>query len=121
MDTIKEIPIRVHITGNPIKTYLSSNKNDKNSSLPIVQFGSILHNSLPITKKVHLQNISHIPIRIDWVVYDLTEELAESSKLIELIPVIDNNPFDSFLTETSIIENNYELMSQESLSSSKKL
>ncbi|CAF3429846.1 unnamed protein product [Rotaria sp. Silwood1] len=116
MDSIKEIPVRVHITGNPIKTYLSTNKNDKSSSLPIVQFGSMLHNSLPITKKVHMQNISHIPIRIDWIIYDITEDTTESSKLIELIPVIDNNPFDSFLSETTIMENNDELMSQTTIS-----
>ncbi|CAF4097410.1 unnamed protein product, partial [Rotaria sordida] len=112
MDSIKEIPIRVHITGNPIKTYLSTNKNDKSSSLPIVQFGSMLHNSLPIIKQVHMQNISHIPTRIDWVIYDITEDTTENSKLIELIPVIDNNPFDSFISDTTITENNDELMSQ---------
>ncbi|CAF5009083.1 unnamed protein product, partial [Rotaria socialis] len=54
MDSIKEIPIRVHISGNPIKTYLSTSKSDKASSLPVLQFGSMLHNSLPITKKVHM-------------------------------------------------------------------
>ncbi|CAF0848051.1 unnamed protein product [Rotaria sordida] len=112
MDSIKEIPIRVHITGNPIKTYLSTNKNDKSSSLPIVQFGSMLHNSLPIIKQVHMQNVSHIPIRIDWVIYDITEDTTENSKLIELISVIDNNPFDSFISDTTITENNDELMSQ---------
>ncbi|CAF4018509.1 unnamed protein product [Rotaria sp. Silwood2] len=116
MDSIKEIPIRVHISGNPIKTFLSTNKNDKSSSLPIVQFGSMLHNSLPIIKKVHMQNISHIPIRIDWVIYDITEDMKENSKLIELISVVDNNPFDSFLSETSIMENNDELTSQTTVS-----
>ncbi|CAF4381112.1 unnamed protein product, partial [Rotaria sordida] len=87
--------------------------------LPVVQFGSMLHNSLPVTKKVHMQNISHIPIRIDWVVYDLKEDTTESSKLVELIPVIDNNPFDSFLSDTTIVERNDEMMSETVMSSSK--
>ncbi|CAM4955682.1 unnamed protein product [Rotaria socialis] len=117
MDSIKEIPIRVHISGNPIKTYLSTSKSDKASSLPVLQFGSMLHNSLPITKKVHMQNISHIPIRIDWVVYDVKEDTTESSKLVELIPVIDNNPFDSFLSDTTIVERNEEIISQTAMSS----
>ena len=76
--------------------YLSSNKGETSSSLPIVQFGTILHNSPPITKKVHIQNVSHIPIRIDWLVYDKSDEIIEKPKLVELIPVIDNNPFDEF-------------------------
>lgn len=88
--------------------------------MPVVQFGSMLHNSLPIVKKVHMQNISHVPIRIDWIVYDLTEDAQEKPKLIELIPVIDNNPFDSFFSETTIIGNNEDFMSQTSISTSKK-
>jgi hypothetical protein len=120
IDFLKEIPVRVQITGNPIKTYLSTNKNEKSTSLPVVQFGSMLHNSLPIIKKVHMQNISHIPIRIDWIVYDIAEEVIDNSKLIELIPVIDNNPFDSFESETTINDNNDELMSQTTISTSKK-
>ena len=65
-----------------------------------------------------MQNISHVPIRIDWIVYDITtEEVIDHSKLIELIPVIDNNPFDSFESETTI---NDELISQTTISTSKK-
>lgn len=80
----------------------------------------MLHNSLPIKKKVHMQNISHIPIRIDWIVYDITEDIDENPKLIELIPVIDNNPFDSFESKTTIMDNNDEIMSQTTISTSKK-
>jgi len=80
----------------------------------------MLHNSLPIKKKVHMQNISHIPIRIDWLVYDMTEDIIENPKLIELIPVIDNNPFDSFKSETTIMDNNDDIMSQTTISTSKK-
>jgi hypothetical protein len=80
----------------------------------------MLHNSLPIKKKVHMQNISHVPIRIDWIVYDITEDITENAKLIELIPVIDNNPFDSFERETTIMDNNDEFMSQTTISTSKK-
>ncbi|CAF0942455.1 unnamed protein product [Adineta ricciae] len=117
VDGIREIPLQVHITGHPIKTYLCSNQNDSNiSSLPAVQFGLMLHNSLPIKKKVHMQNISHIPICIDWVVYDIPEEIPEKPKLIELISVIDNNPFNHFASETTIMENNDEIMSQTTIS-----
>ncbi|UJR33118.1 hypothetical protein I4U23_020575 [Adineta vaga] len=119
MDTLKEIPIQAHITGHPIKTYLCANKNDNtlsSSSLPAVQFGLMLHNSQPVKKKVHMQNISHIPICIDWVVYDTPEEISEKQKLIELIPVIDNNPFNHFASETTIMENNDEIMSQTTIS-----
>ena len=66
-----------------------------------------------------MQNISHIPIRIDWIVYDLTEDIIENPKLIELVPVIDNNPFDNFKSETTIMDNNDELMSQTTISTSK--
>ena len=118
---MKEIPLQVHITGHPIKTYLCGNQNDSNaSSLPAVQFGLMLHNSLPIKKKVHMQNISHIPICIDWVVYDIPEEIPEKAKLIELIPVIDNNPFNHFASETSTMQNNDEIMSQTTISTSKR-
>ncbi len=120
MDSIKEIPIRVHITGHPIKTYLSENKNDKVSPLPVVQFGLMLHNSSPVKKKIHMQNISYIPICIDWVVYDIPEEVPQKPKFIELIPVIDNKPFHHFASETTIMENNDELMSQTSISTSKQ-
>jgi hypothetical protein len=80
----------------------------------------MLHNSLPIIKKVHMQNISHIPIRIDWIVYDITEDIIENPKLIELVPVIDNNPFDNFKSETTIMDNNDEVMSQTTISTSIK-
>ncbi|CAF1531605.1 unnamed protein product, partial [Adineta steineri] len=116
IDTIKEIPLQVHITGHPIKTYLCANNKSNSTSLPIVQFGSMLHNSLPIKKKVHMQNISHIPICIDWVVYDITEDATDRPKFIELIPVIDNNPFNHFASETTIMENNSEIMSQTTIS-----
>ncbi len=66
-----------------------------------------------------MQNISHVPIRIDWIVYDITENIDENPKLIELIPVIDNNPFDSFPSETTIIDNNDDIMSQTTISTSK--
>lgn len=86
----------------------------------MVQFGSMLHNSLPIKKKVHMQNISHVPIRIDWLVYDATEDAGEKSRLVELIPVVDNNPFDSIKSETTIMdEYNDEIMSRTTISSSK--
>ena len=80
----------------------------------------MLHNSLPIKKKVHMQNISHVPIRIDWIVYDIPEDMGDNPKLIELIPVIDNNPFDSFKSETTIMDNNDEIMSQTTISTSKE-
>jgi hypothetical protein len=92
----------VQIIGNPIKMYLSSNPDPAKASLPTIQFGSMLHNTLPITKKVHMQNISHVPIRIDWIVYDLDEETVEQPKLIELISVIDGNPFDPFNNDENI-------------------
>ena len=88
--------------------------------MPILQFGSMLHNSLPIVKKIHMQNISHIPIRIDWIVYDVIDEKTENPKLIELISVIDNNPFDSFINDIIITENTDDLMSQTTVSTSKK-
>lgn len=80
----------------------------------------MLHNSHPIKKKVHMQNISHVPIRIDWIVYELTEEFEENPKLIELISVIDNNPFDSFESETTIMDNNDEIMSRTTISTSER-
>lgn len=68
-----------------------------------------------------MQNISHVPIRIDWVVYDITEDINENPKLIELIPVIDNNPFDSFQSETTIMDdNNDDIMSRTTISTSKR-
>lgn len=80
----------------------------------------MLHNSLPIKKKVHMQNISHVPIRIDWLVYDISEDITENPKLIELIPVIDNNPFDNIKSEATIIDdNNDDIMSQTTISTSK--
>lgn len=120
IDTVKEIPVRVKITGNPIKTYLNANPNNKTTTLPVVQFGSMLHNSLPMVKKVHMQNISHVPIRIDWVVYDLNEEVVEKPKLIELIPVVDNNPFDEFKSDVIGNGNQDEFMSQTTMSTSKQ-
>ena len=80
----------------------------------------MLHNSLPIKKKVHMQNISHVPVRIDWIVYDATEDTSEKPRLVELIPVVDNNPFDSIKSETTIMdEYNDEIMSRTTISSSK--
>jgi len=100
--------------------YLSSNKNEAtaSSSLPIVQFGTILHNSPPIVKKVHMQNVSHIPIRIDWLVYDTSEEIVEKPKLVELIPVIGDNPFDEFKPDT--IEERDDTVSEATSSTSKR-
>ena len=43
-----------------------------------------------------MQNISHVPLRIDWIVYDIVDESVERPLLVELIPVIDHNPFDKF-------------------------
>ena len=43
-----------------------------------------------------MQNISHVPLRIDWIVYDIVDDAVEKPQLIELIPVIDHNPFDTF-------------------------
>jgi hypothetical protein len=80
----------------------------------------MLHNSAPAKKKVHMQNISHIPICIDWVVYDIPEEVPEKPKLIELIPVVDNNPFNHVASETTIMENNDEVMSQTTISTSRR-
>ena len=71
-------------------------------------------------KKVHMQNISHVPIRIDWVVYDLNEEVVEKPRLIELIPVVDNNPFDEFESEMIGNGNQDEFMSQTTMSTSKQ-
>ncbi len=67
-----------------------------------------------------MQNISHIPICIDWVVYDIPEEVPQKPKFIELIPVIDNKPFHHFESETTIMENNDELMSRTSIATSKQ-
>ena len=68
-----------------------------------------------------MQNISHVPIRIDWIVYDATTDADEKPRLVELIPVIDNNPFDSIKSETTIMdEYNDEIMSRTTISSSKK-
>ena len=100
--------------------YLSANPNNKVTSLPVVQFGSMLHNSLPMVKKVHMQNISHVPIRIDWVVYDIDQDVVKQPKLIELIPVVDNNPFDEFENRLAINEVNDEFMSQTTASTSKE-
>lgn len=80
----------------------------------------MLHNSLPMVKKVHMQNISHVPIRIDWVVYDIDQDVVEQPKLIELIPVVDNNPFDEFENRLAINEVNDEFMSQTTASTSKE-
>ena len=67
-----------------------------------------------------MQNISHVPIRIDWIVYELTDEFEENPKLIELISVIDNNPFDSFESKTTIMDNNDEIMSRTTISTSEQ-
>ena len=67
-----------------------------------------------------MQNISHVPIRIDWVVYDIDQEVNEQPRLIELIPVVDNNPFDDFGSRVTLNEANDEFMSQTTASTSKK-
>jgi hypothetical protein len=89
----------------------------------------MLHNSLPTTKKVHMQNISHVPIRIDWLVYDIdddddnvddkTNNVKMPLKLIELISVVDNNPFDDFDNDETIDDYNDDLLSQITMSTSK--
>ena len=72
-----------------------------------------------MVKQVHLQNTSHIPIRIDWIVYDIEEESIERPKLIELISVVDNNPFDSFESEMMINDASDEFASRSTFSASK--
>lgn len=73
-----------------------------------------------MVKKVHMQNISHVPIRIDWIVYDIEEQVPEQPKLIELIPVVDNNPFDPIESEVILNESHDEFMSQTTASTSKE-
>lgn len=79
----------------------------------------MLHNGPETVKKVHMQNVSHVPIRIDWIVYDLEEDTSERPQLIELIPVVDNNPFDTFESEIVIADASDDLASENSASSSK--
>lgn len=75
------IPIKINVIDTPIRLYTGKVQENEDEEVSMIRFGSQVMGAVSVNRKLKIQNLSWLPIEIDWKVFVVD---SNDERLIDL-------------------------------------